>query len=140
MHVLVADDDAVSRRLLESHLRTWQYDVASADDGLQAWKLFQEREFSLVICDWMMPGMDGPQLIRKIRLSSEPGCVYTILLTARSQREDFVAGLASGADDFITKPFDRDELQVRLRAGERIVQLESRLREAQEQLQMLRGH
>jgi two-component system NtrC family sensor kinase len=134
MNVLVVDDDLVSRRVLENYLRTWQYHVTAADDGEQAWKLFQEREFPLVICDWMMPGMDGPELIRNIRRSSDPGYVYTILLTARSQREDFVVGMDSGADDFITKPFDRDELQVRLRAGERIINLESSLRDLQRQL------
>ena len=134
MHVLVADDDLVSRRVLESHLRTWQYDVVAADDGEQAWNLFQEREFSMVICDWMMPGLNGPALIRKIRGYDSPGYVYTILLTAKSQMEDFVAGMQSGADDFVTKPFDRNELQVRIHAGERIVNLESSVRELQRQL------
>ena len=85
----------------------------------------------MVITDWMMPELDGSGLIRRIRASQRPGYVYAILLTAKSQKEDLVEGMEAGADDFLTKPFDRDELRVRLRAGERIIRLEHHLRETQ---------
>ncbi len=137
MKVLIADDDLVSRRLLESYLRKWEYEVELASDGVEAWKMFQEVEFPMVICDWIMPEMDGPDLIRRIRASQRPGYVYTILLTAKSHKGDLVEGMQSGADDFVSKPFDHDELRVRLRAGERIVKLEQSLREAQTALQSI---
>src|SRR5204863_5980170 len=86
------------------------------------------------ISDWMMPETDGVELIRRIRASQRAGYVYTILLTARSEKEDIVRGMEAGADDFVTKPFDRDELRVRLRAGERIIQLEHTLAEQNQAL------
>ena len=131
MKILIADDDAVSRRLLQSYLQKWGYEVASAKDGAEAWDLFEGESFPIVITDWMMPELDGPGLIRRIRSSQRPGYIYAILLTAKSQKEDLVEGMEAGADDFLTKPFDRDELRVRLRAGERIIRLEQNLRETQ---------
>ena len=127
MNVLVAEDDPVSRRLLESHLRRWGYDVALAQNGREAWEQFGGGDFSFVITDWMMPEMDGPDLIGRIRAAQRPRSVYVILLTATAQTEDLIAGMEIGADDFVTKPFDRDELRVRLRAGERILRLEHTL-------------
>ncbi len=134
MKILIADDDPVSRRLLESYLEKWEYDVTIAKDGTEAWQRFQEADFELVICDWMMPGIDGPDLIRRIRATHDHGYVYTLLLTAKSKKGDLVEGMESGADDFISKPFNHDELHVRLRAGERIIKLERSLRETQEAL------
>ncbi len=127
MKVLVADDDPLSRRLLQSYLEKWGHEVTVAKDGAEAWRLFQEGDFPIVISDWVMPEMDGLQLIGNIRASNRPGYVYTILVTARSQKEDLVEGMDAGADDFVTKPFDRDELRVRLREGERIIKLEQDL-------------
>jgi two-component system NtrC family sensor kinase len=129
MKVLIADDDPISRRLLHSYLQKWGHEVVLATNGAEAWRLFQEEHFFLVISDWMMPDMEGPELIRRIRASARPGYVYTLLVTARAQKEDVVEGMEAGADDFITKPFDRDELRVRLRAGERIIHLEQALAE-----------
>jgi two-component system NtrC family sensor kinase len=129
MKILIADDDAVSRRLLQSYLQKWGYEVTAAQDGAEAWRLFEAGLFPAVITDWMMPELDGPGLVRRIRSSQRPGYVYAILLTAKSQKEDLVEGMDAGADDFLTKPFDRDELRVRLRAGERIIRLEQNLRE-----------
>ncbi len=129
MKVLIADDDPVSRRLLQSDLQKWGYEVTVAMDGAEAWRLFQEGDFALVISDWMMPGLDGPELIRRIRACPKPNYVYTILLTAMSHKEDLVLGMEAGADDFVSKPFDRNELHVRLRAGERIFKLEQALKE-----------
>jgi DNA-binding response OmpR family regulator len=129
MKVLIADDDGVSRRLLQSYLQKWGYEVAVATDGLEAWRMFEQDDFPLVITDWMMPGMDGPDLIKKIRAADREHYVFTILLSSRSQKEDVVEGMEAGADDFVNKPFDRDELHVRLRAGERILTLERKLEE-----------
>jgi DNA-binding response OmpR family regulator len=134
MKVLVADDDPVSRRLLQSYLQKWGYEVAVAVNGAEAWQLFEQEEFPLVISDWMMPEMDGRELIRRIRESRRPNYVYTILLTARSHKEDLVEGMEAGADDFVSKPFDRDELHVRIRAGERIIKLERALEDQNREL------
>jgi DNA-binding response OmpR family regulator len=130
MKVLVADDDPVSRQLLQRYLQKWGHEVAAAEDGAAAWRLFEAGDFPLVITDWMMPEVDGLDLIRRIRLCPRTGYVYAILLSSRSQKEDLVAGMEAGADDFLTKPFDRDELRVRVRAGERVIKLEHDLREA----------
>ncbi len=89
--------------------------------------LFKHETFPVVISDWMMPGLDGLELVRRIRHHGQNGYVYTILLTARSQKEDIVEGMEAGADDFVTKPFDAGELHARLRAGERILSLEHSL-------------
>jgi signal transduction histidine kinase len=131
MKILIADDDAVSRRLLQSYLQKWGYEVTAASDGAEAWRLFEAGVFPIVITDWMMPELDGPGLLRHIRSIPRPGYVYAILLTAKVQKEDLVEGMEAGADDFLTKPFDRDELRVRLSAGERIIRLEQNLRNAQ---------
>jgi two-component system, NtrC family, sensor kinase len=129
--ILIADDDPVSRRLLQSYLQKWGYEVTATSDGAAAWRAFEGGCFPMVITDWMMPELDGSGLIRRIRASQRPGYVYAMLLTAKSQKEDLVEGMEAGADDFLTKPFDRDELRVRLRAGERIIRLEHHLRGTQ---------
>ncbi|HEX3870359.1 MAG TPA: ATP-binding protein, partial [Pirellulales bacterium] len=100
-----------------------------ASDGQDAWERFEAGDFPIVISDWMMPKIDGLELIRRIRAAGRPNYVYAILLTARSQKEHVVTGMEAGADDFVTKPFDRDELRVRLREGERIIRLERSLAE-----------
>jgi sigma-B regulation protein RsbU (phosphoserine phosphatase) len=132
--VLVAEDDRNTRRLLQHHLEKWGHEVVVAEDGLAAWERFEQGAFPIVITDWNMPGMDGPALIRRLRSFRRAGYIYVILLTAKSEKEDIVQGMEAGADDFLTKPFDRDELRVRLRAGERIIELEARLRASLDQL------
>ncbi len=127
MRVLIADDDAVSRRLLQAHLQAWGYEVTAVPDGAEAWRQFEAGNFPLVLSDWMMPGLDGPALVRRIRGANRPDYVYIILLTSRAEKRDVVEGMEAGADDFIAKPFDRDELRVRVRAGERIIRLEQHL-------------
>jgi len=124
MKILVVDDDPISRKLLRNYLEKWGYEVAQAEDGAAGWALFQTDDFPLVIADWMMPEMDGVELVRRIRAHERPGFVYCMLLTARAHKEDLVEGMDAGADDFLSKPFDREELRVRLREGERIVTLE----------------
>src|SRR5436305_12792764 len=129
MKVLVADDDPVARLQLERFLAKWGHEVVTAADGAAAWELFRGGDFPLVITDWMMPRVDGLELLRRIRAHPRPGYVYAILLTALSQKRELVQGMEAGADDFLSKPFDVDELRVRLRQGERVVGLERTLAE-----------
>jgi diguanylate cyclase (GGDEF)-like protein len=135
MRILIADDDPISRRMLAQTLRQWDYEVAEAADGIQAWSaLQQEGAPRLAILDWMMPGLTGPAVCSQVRRRGRGGYTYLILLTARSHKEDLVEGLESGADDYLTKPFDAQELRVRLRTGRRILDLESDLVAAREAL------
>lgn len=129
MRVLMVEDDPMARKVLERYLQQWGYEYQVAHDGEEAWNLFQQGEYHIVITDWMMPKLDGVGLIRNIRNSEQSDRVYTLLLSARSQKEDLVEGMEAGADDFVAKPFDRDELRVRLREGERIVRLGRELSE-----------
>ncbi len=132
MRVLVADDSLVMRRLLESTLAGWGYDVISAKDGDEAWAcLSSEDPPRIAILDWMMPGHSGLGVCQMVRQQAGPDYTYIILLTSKSQREDIVEGLRSGADDYVVKPFDRHELEVRLRVGRRIIDLQAQLLEAQ---------
>ena len=134
MKVLIVEDSLVMRRLLGSSLRKWQYEVTEAEHGAQAWELFQREQFPLVLTDWLMPEMDGLELIRRIREFELPNYVYIVLLTAKSEKEDLVTAMDAGADDFLAKPFDPDELRVRIREGARIIRLEQRLAEQNRQL------
>lgn len=131
MKILIAEDDAIPRRLLEATLARWDYEVVAAHDGDEAWELLQAGEDAprLAILDWQMPGMDGVEVCRRVRERPEDApYVYLLLLTGKDSKEDLIAGLEAGADDYLTKPFNRDELQVRLRAGRRILELEGALR------------
>src|SRR5262245_45751926 len=105
MKILIADDDSVSRHFLQYYLEKWGYGVTAASDGAEAWRVFEAGNFPMVITDWMMPELDGAELLRRIRASQRRGYVYAILLSARSQKEDLVEGMEAGADDFLTKPF-----------------------------------
>jgi two-component system cell cycle response regulator len=138
MRILIADDSIVSRHLLEATLRKWGYEIAVACDGLEAWEILQgENAPRLAILDWVMPGLTGPEVCKRVRESSrgkEANYTYILLLTSKSQREDLIEGMESGADDYLTKPFDQHELKVRLRAGTRIVDLERELVSAREEL------
>jgi two-component system cell cycle response regulator len=137
MRALVVEDDPVSRRMLEAFLSKADYEVVVAADGLEAWALLQQPDAPrLVILDWMMPRMDGIQLCRKIRNWAEGFYIYIVVLTARTQSQDIVDGLKAGVDDYLTKPFNPQELKVRLRAGRRILDLQERLVAAYEKLQV----
>src|SRR5262249_35012262 len=108
MDILIAEDDPVSRRLLEATLQMWGHVVRVAADGRPAWEMLSgEPALPLAILDWMMPGVDGLTLCRRLRATPRLQGIYVILLTARTDRKDVVAGLDSGADDYITKPFER---------------------------------
>ncbi len=135
MKILIADDSIVSRHLLEATLRKWGYDVMVACDGAEALELLQRQDApSLIILDWMMPGMTGVEVCRRIRQRDGEPYTYILLLTSKSQKEDLIEGMEAGADDYITKPFDQNELQVRLRAGTRLVDLQAQLLKAREDL------
>ena len=128
MKVLIADDEVTSRLLLEETLQEWGYDTCSAADGLEAKQIMEgEQPPRLAILDWMMPGMDGPELCRFMRESTNAHYTYTILLTSKSEKKDVILGMDSGADAFLTKPVDLDELRSRLAAGKRILEHQSQM-------------
>jgi len=132
MKILIVDDDPFQRRLLRAQIARLNYDVYEAANGELAWNLLQQGGFSIVITNWMMPVLEGPELIRRIRGANFPSYTYIILLTARDEVTDVVAGLDAGADDYLIKPCDTNELRARIAIGSRIVDLEFRLREARD--------
>jgi two-component system cell cycle response regulator len=133
--ILIADDSIVSRHLLEATLRKWGYEVVVACDGLEALDALDRKDApEVAILDWMMPGLTGPEVCRRIRQRAREPYTYTLLLTSKSQKEDLIEGMEAGADDYITKPFDQHELQVRLRAGTRLVDLQAELLATREAL------
>lgn len=141
MRILIAEDEPISSRILESKLINWGYEVVVCSDGLGAWEVLRTDEApQLAIIDWMMPGMDGLEICRKVREQKVTPYTYILLLTARDRKEDVLAGLSAGADDFISKPFDAQELEVRLRIGRRILDLESGLLRSREALRIQATH
>lgn len=135
MKILIADDSIVSRHLLDATLRKWSYDVVVACDGIEAWNVLQADDApQLAILDWVMPGLTGPEVCRLVRQRAKEPYTYLLLLTSKSLKEDLIEGMESGADDYITKPFDQHELKVRLRAGTRIIDLQAELVKAREAL------
>jgi sigma-B regulation protein RsbU (phosphoserine phosphatase) len=135
INILIADDHELSRFKLKTDLEKWGHEVTAAEDGEQAWELFQRHRFAIVITDWMMPKLDGLELVKMIRAADCADYVYIIMLTAKAEKHDIVAGMGAGADDFLVKPFHRDELQVRLRAGIRITKLNRQLNETNRRLE-----
>lgn len=128
MRILIAEDEPTSRRMLEVTLASWGYEVVAAADGQEAWQLLQhEAAPQLLILDWMMPVLDGLQLIRQLRRELPQRPFYIILLTARVSREDMIQGLEAEADDYVTKPFDRGILKARIQVGARVIQLQAML-------------
>ncbi len=138
---LIAEDDPIFRRILESWFKKWDYQVTAVENGLAAWEVLQKADApQLAILDWMMPGMDGVELCRKIRGRNHGPYRYVLLLTAKDDKQDVVAGLEAGADDYLTKPFDVDELRARVRAGKRILDLQAALIHAKDELQFAAAH
>ena len=136
MRALIADDDRGTTVILSKALQRWHVDVAVAHDGMVAWNLLNEGNApSLALIDWMMPGVDGPELCRRIRGNPALAHVYVIMLTGRDSRADMVMGLDAGADDYIIKPFDAEELRARVHVGIRVATLQERLNERVAELQ-----
>jgi diguanylate cyclase (GGDEF)-like protein len=141
MKILIADDDPVSSRLLDRLLVKWGYEVIAAHDGSEAWEVLQaENAPRVALLDWIMPGIDGLEICRRVRARSSQPYVYIMLLTANDKVGNLVEGLESGADDYLTKPFHPQELRARLRVGLRMLDLESRLVEARESLRFKASH
>lgn len=142
MRILVAEDDAVTRKILEVTLGRLRFDVIAAADGTAAWHTLETLKGKdapeLVVLDWMMPGLEGIEICRRLRTTPGFELVYIILLTSRNSKEDLAYGLAAGANDYIAKPFDPVELESRVRVGERMVKLQrnlaARVRELEEAL------
>jgi DNA-binding response OmpR family regulator len=129
MNVLVADDDAVARMTLQAALRGMGHDVTIAEDGAEAWANLQLGHFPIVISDWHMPEVDGPELCRRIRARATDQYSYFLLITATGGKRRYLEGMEAGADDFITKPIDMDELRARLKAAERILGLRTHVQQ-----------
>ncbi|MGH9359376.1 MAG: response regulator transcription factor [Terriglobia bacterium] len=130
MKILVAEDDAVTRRMLEVLCASWKFDVTAVGDGLAAAQALEGANAPpLALLDWMMPGLDGLEVVRRARAREPVQPVYIIMLTARGGREDVIRGLLAEADDYIAKPFDHRELRARVQAGARVVQLQIELAE-----------
>jgi sigma-B regulation protein RsbU (phosphoserine phosphatase) len=134
MKILIAEDEPISRRLLETTLTKAGYDVLAVEDGVKALESIQKEVPDMLITDWMMPELDGLDLCRQIRELDLSSYVYILVLTALTQKENIIQGLDAGANDYVTKPFDRTELLARVRAGERVIQLEKSLRQKNKEL------
>jgi DNA-binding response OmpR family regulator len=147
MRILIAEDDPTSRRLLEATLARDGYHVVSASDGDEAWERLRDKDGPrLAILDWMMPGRDGIEICRQLRREPRPSYVYLLLVTTKTRTEDIIHGLEAGADDYLTKPYDPQELRCRIKSGERLLRLEealagkvSELQEALSQVKQLQG-
>lgn len=147
MKILTAEDNSTFRRIAEVILRKWGYEVTAACNGEEAWQALQtEDPPELFIIDWMMPRMDGGEFCRRARQVQTPTHPYIILLPGRRQKEDVILGLEAGANDYIRKPFDRDELRARTPVGERVIELQlalarqvKELQEAHSQMNALQG-
>jgi diguanylate cyclase (GGDEF)-like protein len=137
LKLLVAEDNPVFQSMLRSMLTRWGYDVIMAHDGLEAWELLESRNPPrLAVLDWMMPGIDGVEICRRLRAAPREPYIYVVLLTARTGASDLVDGMDAGADDYLTKPIKSHELRVRLRAGRRILELQEQLLKAGEALRV----
>jgi len=133
MKILIVEDDSVSRKILEKNLKNTGCKLLTAENGIKAWDIIrQEKDIRLVLAEWMMPGITGLELCKKIREANFPKYIYIILLTSKSQKKDIIKGLKIGADDYMKEPFEFNDLQVRINAGIRVIQLNSKLREANE--------
>jgi DNA-binding response OmpR family regulator len=140
MRVLVADDEVVTRRVLESTLLSWEYEVCTATNGSEALGILENGPRpDIALLDWMMPEKEGPDVCRIIRSRPQTVPIYIIMLTSLGGRQNIIQGLQAGADDYITKPFDRDELRARLGVGRRMVELQRSLADRVQQLEEALG-
>ena len=135
MNILIAEDDFTSRSILAMILEKHGYGVAAAADGAEAWAAMQGADApKLAILDWMMPEMDGIEVCRRIRTLETDQPAYIIMLTAKGEKDDIVAGLEAGADDYLAKPYDPDESRARVGVGRRVVEMQAKLAEARDAL------
>jgi two-component system cell cycle response regulator len=137
MKVLIAEDEPVSRMILHRAIVKSGHECLVAKDGIEAWQLFQEVEIDTIISDWMMPGIDGIELCRRVRQDARPGYTYFIFLTALGDKAHLLTGIEAGADDYLTKPLDRDELKVRLISASRVAALHGQLAQQRGELERL---
>ena len=137
MKILIVEDELIFRRMVKKYLLEAGHDIVEAEDGQSAWELFQHEPFQLVITDWVMPRLSGPELVHKIRTSGEKNYTYIIMLTAMDDKDNVVVGLESGADEYLTKPFNSKELVARVASGMRILKLEEQLMLAHQQMEIL---
>jgi len=140
MKILIVEDELIYRLMVKKQLLEAGHDIVEAEDGQTAWELFQRDPFQLVITDWMMPGLDGPELTQKIRQSKQENYTYIIMLTAMNDKDNIIIGLESGADEYLTKPFNSRELIARVASGMRILKLEEQLMHARKQMEVLAMH
>jgi diguanylate cyclase (GGDEF)-like protein len=139
--ILIAEDQSNFRHMLKSFLTNWGYEFVTASDGREAWRVLQgEDRPRLALLDWMMPDMDGLEICRTVREVKPDPYTYLLLLTSRDGKQDVVDGIEAGADNYLVKPFDPQELRARIRVGERIISLEDRLIRTQEELRQLATH
>jgi DNA-binding response OmpR family regulator len=147
MRILIAEDDPVSRYVLEAMLKNWGYDLVVTGNGLEAWEELQQDDApQLAVLDWMMPGLDGVEVCRRVRQTPAKKSAYIILLTAKAEKNNIVEGLEAGANDYVIKPFAREELRARVGVGERVINLQNdlaarvtELQEALSQVKQLQG-
>ena len=137
MKILVAEDDKVASRHLQKCLVDMGYDIITAGEGRKAWQIVCDNDVGFVIADWMMPVMSGIELVEKIRERDEKTYCYTILLISKKDKNAMAKGISAGADDYITKPFKKEELAVRVRAGQRIIELQQELHETNKKQETL---
>lgn len=141
LRVLVAEDDASSRHLLQYHLHRWGFDFETASDGNQAWELLQSKDVpTIAIFDWVMPGLEGVELCRKVRRLARQHYTYVLLLTSKTEKQDVIEGLGAGADDYVSKPFNPKELQARLLVAQRIIGFQEQLIATREELRIQATH
>jgi len=128
MKIMIAEDDVISRRLLENALTKWGFEGIAVADGQSAWEVFQDEDAPrIAIMDWMLPELDGIEVCRRIRAAETSSSTYIIPLTSRSDKQDIINGLGAGANDYIVKPFDQDELHARVEVGRRVTDLQTSL-------------
>ena len=141
MRILIAEDDRTSRAILTKLLENWGHEVVSTANGTEAWDLLGRKDApQLAILDWMMPELDGIEVIQKVRGSDHGGSCYLILLTGLDTKADIVRGLESGADDYVTKPYDQNELKARVDVGVRMITLKNALQSHMDELKGALDH